>query len=55
MPKANVGDIEIYYEEHGQGPLLVMILGLGQDTATWSFQISELSNSNLHLDYDGQG
>jgi pimeloyl-ACP methyl ester carboxylesterase len=55
MPKTNVGDIEIYYEEHGQGQPLVMILGLGQDTATWSFQISELSNPNLHLDYDRQG
>lgn len=43
MPKAKVGDIQIYYEEYGEGPPLIMILGLGQDTATWEFQISEFS------------
>jgi 3-oxoadipate enol-lactonase len=43
VPKAKVGDIQIYYEEYGEGPPLIMILGLGQDTATWEFQISEFS------------
>ncbi len=43
MPTANIGDIRIYYEEHGQGPPLIMILGLGQDIETWGFQIPELS------------
>jgi len=43
MPKAKIGEIQIYYEEYGQGPPLIMILGLGQDTATWGFQISEFS------------
>jgi pimeloyl-ACP methyl ester carboxylesterase len=42
MPIANIGDIQIYYEEHGQGQPLIMILGLGQDVATWDFQIAEL-------------
>ena len=54
MPKANVGDIEIYYEEHGQGPPLIMILGLGQDIATWSFQISELSNRLRLIIFDNR-
>ena len=45
MPTANIGDIQIYYEEHGQGPPLIMILGLGQDIPTWSFQTSELSEN----------
>lgn len=54
MPKANVGDIEIYYEEHGQGPPLIMILGLGQDIATWSFQISELSNRLRLIVFDNR-
>jgi pimeloyl-ACP methyl ester carboxylesterase len=35
MPEAKIGAIQLYYEEHGQGPPLVMILGLGQDIATW--------------------
>lgn len=43
MPKAKIGEIQIYYEEYGQGLPLILILGLGQDTATWGFQISEFS------------
>lgn len=43
MPKAKIGEVHIYYEEYGEGPPLIMILGLGQDTATWGFQIEEFS------------
>jgi len=43
MPTASIGDIELYYEEHGRGQPLIMVLGLGQDIATWGLQISELS------------
>ncbi len=43
MPTANIGDVEIYFEEHGSGEPLIMVLGLGQDIATWGFQIEELS------------
>jgi len=44
MPEVKIGDVRIYYEEYGQGPPLVMILGLGQDIGTWGLQIQELSN-----------
>ena len=54
MPKANIGDMEIYYEEYGQGPPLMMILGLGQDTATWNFQIEELSNCFRLIVFDNR-
>ena len=54
MPKANIRDMEIYYEEYGQGTPLVMILGLGQDTATWSFQIPELSNRLRLIVFDNR-
>ena len=43
MPKARAGEIEIYYEVHGRGLPLIMILGLGQDIATWDFQVAEFS------------
>ena len=43
MPKAKIGEVEIYYEEYGEGAPLIMILGLGQHTGTWEFQISEFS------------
>ena len=32
------------YEQYGKGDPLIMILGLGQDIATWGFQISQLSD-----------
>jgi pimeloyl-ACP methyl ester carboxylesterase len=43
MPEVQVGDVQLYYEEYGQGTPLVMILGLGQDVATWSFQLAEFA------------
>jgi pimeloyl-ACP methyl ester carboxylesterase len=41
MSKAEIGKIQINYEEYGQGTPLVMVLGLGQDLTTWGFQILE--------------
>ena len=32
MPYAQVGDIKLYYEVHGDGPPIVLIPGLGADT-----------------------
>lgn len=54
MPTATIGDIEIYYEEYSQGPPLVMILGLGQNIATWDFQIDELSNHVRLIVFDNR-
>jgi pimeloyl-ACP methyl ester carboxylesterase len=54
MPTVNVGDIQIYYEEYGQGQPLIMILGLGQDIATWGFQIAELSKRVRLIVFDNR-
>ena len=54
MPTAKIGDIQIYYEDYGQGPPLIMILGLGQDIATWNFQISELSKHLRLIVFDNR-
>ncbi|UCG06520.1 MAG: alpha/beta fold hydrolase [Desulfobacterales bacterium] len=54
MPEATVGDIQLYYEEYGQGPPLIMILGLGQDIVTWNFQISELSHQVRLIVFDNR-
>jgi hypothetical protein len=36
MPKQRVGDIEIFYEVHGNGPqTLVMVCGLGSNLCAW--------------------
>ncbi|MEE8541400.1 MAG: alpha/beta hydrolase [Desulfobacterales bacterium] len=54
MPKAKIGKIQIYYEEYGKGPPLVMILGLGQSIATWGLQVSELSNHFRIIVFDNR-
>jgi pimeloyl-ACP methyl ester carboxylesterase len=54
MPTAKIGDIQLYYEDYGQGPTLIMILGLGQDVATWSFQIGPLSKNVRLIIFDNR-
>ena len=43
MPRARIGEIEVNYEEYGEGPPLLMILGLGQDIQTWGLQTEAFS------------
>jgi 3-oxoadipate enol-lactonase len=54
MPTATIGGIQIYYEDYGKGPTLIMILGLGQDVATWGFQIAELSKHVRLIVFDNR-
>ena len=54
MPTANIGDIDLYYEEHGSGEPLIMVLGLGQDIATWGFQVEELSKHLRLIVFDNR-
>ena len=35
MPKVKVNDIQIYYEVHGEGFPLIMIMGLSGSTDWW--------------------
>ena len=43
MPKVKVNDIRMYYEIHGQGEPLVLIMGLGANTSDWEMQIPTFS------------
>ena len=54
MPKATIGDLELYYEEHGSGEPLIMVLGLGQDVATWGLQIEALSKHLRLIVFDNR-
>lgn len=54
MARAQIGEIQINYETHGKGPPLIMILGLGQDMATWGLQISELSSHFKLIVFDNR-
>jgi pimeloyl-ACP methyl ester carboxylesterase len=43
MPKLNVNGLEMYYEEEGSGPPVVLISGLSQDHLGWAMQVPALA------------
>jgi pimeloyl-ACP methyl ester carboxylesterase len=53
--KVRVNDIEIYYEWHGDGEPLVLIMGLGQDSRLWRWQIEAYSKEFRCLAFDNRG
>ena len=56
MPRQRVGDIEIYYEIHGDGPqTLAMIRGLGSNLTAWYEQVPEFSRHLRVLVFDNRG
>lgn len=55
MPRVEVNGIGIHFEEHGSGPPLVMIGGLGADTYLWSKQIPAFSELFRVLVFDNRG
>ena len=44
---AQLNDVELYYEVHGEGDPVLLIPGLGSDSATWSPLVAEFSNYRL--------
>ncbi len=55
MPKAKVGNIELYYELHGQGPAVLMIQGLGFSSKFWARQIPALAPHFQVVVFDNRG
>jgi pimeloyl-ACP methyl ester carboxylesterase len=55
MPKQKVNGIEIYYELHGQGDPLILIMGLRRNVEWWYCQIPTLSNHFKVLSFDNRG
>ncbi len=55
MPKQKINDIEIFYEIHGHGNPLVLIMGLRRNTEWWYLQIPTLSKHFKVLAFDNRG
>lgn len=55
MPKANIGDCEIYYEEHGKGEPLLLVPGLGGAAAYWNPNLPALSAKYRVIVHDHRG
>jgi pimeloyl-ACP methyl ester carboxylesterase len=41
MPRANAGQVNLYYEIHGDGPPLALFMGLGGNVAMWDPEFIE--------------
>jgi 3-oxoadipate enol-lactonase len=56
MRHVQAGDVKLYYDVHGSGEPLLMIMGLGSSSATWSpALVAELSRHFQTIVYDNRG
>lgn len=55
MPKANIGDAEIHYEETGAGEAVMLVPGLGGGGGVWRRQIPALSGDFRVVAHDHRG
>jgi 3-oxoadipate enol-lactonase len=55
MSIAKVDSIQLYYEEHGSGDPLLLIMGLAADSMAWLFQVPELSKHYRTIVFDNRG
>ncbi|MGA7677394.1 MAG: alpha/beta fold hydrolase [Dehalococcoidia bacterium] len=55
MPTAKVGDINIYYEIHGDGEALLLIMGYGAYSGHWAPLIPPLSQEYRVISFDNRG
>src|SRR5215510_11673502 len=55
MPTVRVGDIDMFYQDVGDGEPLVLIMGYGGDTTAWAFQIPEFSARHRVIAFDNRG
>ncbi len=55
MPKVKVGDISIYYEEHGRGEPLAFIMGYSGSSEWWFRQVPFFSPKYRVIVFDNRG
>ncbi len=55
MPTLKANGIEIYYEVHGAGRPLLLIMGLGANATAWWVQIPEFSKHYQVIAFDNRG
>jgi 3-oxoadipate enol-lactonase len=55
MSTAKIGSLELYYEEHGSGDPLLLIMGLAADSQAWMFQIPDFAERYRTIAFDNRG
>jgi pimeloyl-ACP methyl ester carboxylesterase len=54
MPHADVGDLRLYYEEHGAGEPLLCVMGLASDAQAWGLQLPAFSERFRTIVFDNR-
>ena len=55
MPILKANGIHIYYETHGAGDPLLLIMGLGANSTAWFLQVPEFSKHYQVIAFDNRG
>ena len=55
MPTARVNDMQLYYEVHGEGEPLALIVGLGTDISEWDGIVRGLAQRYRVIAFDNRG
>jgi aminoacrylate hydrolase len=55
MPKVSIGDAEIYYEEQGTGPAVLLVPGLSGQGSFWARQTSDFARDFRVIVHDHRG
>ncbi len=55
MSSARVGNLDLYYEEHGRGDPLLLIMGLAADSRAWMFQLPAFAERYRTVVFDNRG
>src|SRR3954469_23659453 len=55
MPTTSIGDADLYYEETGQGPPLMLVPGLGGQGSFWISQVRAFSSDFRTVVHDHRG
>jgi 3-oxoadipate enol-lactonase len=55
MSIARIGEVDLYYEEHGSGEPLLLIMGLAADSQAWVFQLPAFSERYRTIVFDNRG
>ena len=55
MPFININDIDLYYEVHGEGPVIIFAHGMGGNHLSWWQQIPVFSKDFQCIVYDIRG
>ncbi|HWP66898.1 MAG TPA: alpha/beta fold hydrolase [Candidatus Limnocylindria bacterium] len=55
MATARIGGIDLYYEEHGAGEPLLLVMGFATDSTAWLYQVPEFAKHYRTIVFDNRG